>query len=251
MNQLEGRTALVTGASRGIGKAIALAFAEQGADVALLARDTERLGQVAALIRDRGRKALVVTCDVTDREALKLGIDVVFTELGGLDIVVNNAGGNSFSSPFATMRRSGWEKTMELNLGSTYEVCQAVGPRLLEAKRGSVINVASVAGLMAVPTMAHYGAAKAAVLSLTKTLAVEWAWAGVRVNALVPGWIETDLTEYARSTPEVGQSLLSRVPMGRWGKVEEMTGPAIFLASDASSFVTGQALVADGGLMAG
>ncbi len=248
MNSLEGRTALITGASRGIGRAMALAFAEAGADVAVLARDVDRLGEVADAVQRQGRRALVLPCDVTDTEALTESVRSAVDGLGGLDVVVNNAGGNSFSTPFVSMRRSGWEKTLALNLGSTYAVCQAVGPHLLERRRGSVINVASVAGLLATPTMAHYGAAKAAVLSLTRTLAAEWAWAGVRVNALVPGWIETDLTEFAREDEATGDALLARVPMGRWGRVEEMTGPALFLASDASSFVTGHALVADGGM---
>lgn len=248
MITLEGRTALVTGASRGIGRAIALAFAEAGADVALLARDTERLGEVADGVQAHGRRAVVLRCDVTAPEALRGAVAAAIDGLGRIDVVVNNAGGNSFSTPFVSMRRSGWEKTLALNLGSTYDVCQAVGPHLLEARRGAIINVASVAGLLATPMMAHYGAAKAAVLSLTRTLAAEWAWAGVRVNALVPGWIETDLTEFARQDSATGDALLARVPMHRWGRVEEMTGPAVFLASDAASFVTGHALVADGGM---
>jgi 2-deoxy-D-gluconate 3-dehydrogenase len=151
-------------------------------------------------------------------------------------------------SPFVGMRHSGWQKTMALNLDSTVYVCQAVGPHLVERGRGSVINVSSVAGLGAVPFMSHYGAAKAAVLSLTRSLAVEWAHAGVRVNALLPGWVATDLTDFARTNEEMGHALISRVPMGRWATVAEMTGPAVFLASDASTFMTGQSLVVDGGL---
>jgi NAD(P)-dependent dehydrogenase (short-subunit alcohol dehydrogenase family) len=245
---LEGKTALVTGASRGIGRAIAEAFAHAGADVALLARDGDRLSEVATAVESAGRRVVVLVADVTDREAVQLGVTSAIERLGRLDIVVNNAGGNSFSMPFVGIRYSGWQKTVALNLDSTVHVCQAVGPHMIERGSGSVVNVASVAGLAAVPLMSHYGAAKAAVLSLTRSMAVEWAHAGVRVNALVPGWVATDLTGFARAEPGIEAGLLARVPMARWATAEEMTGPAVFLASDAASFMTGQQLVVDGGL---
>ena len=170
--------------------------------------------------------------------------------LGPLDIVVNNAGGNSFSMPLATMRFSGWEKTFRLNLDSVVHVTQAVLPSMIERKTGSIINVSSVAGLRGAPLMSHYAAAKAALVSLTQSLSIETAWAGVRVNALLPGWIETDLTGFLRDTDDTERALLSRVPMARWGRVDEIAQPAVFLASDASSFMTGQVLVVDGGLSA-
>jgi NAD(P)-dependent dehydrogenase (short-subunit alcohol dehydrogenase family) len=248
---LAGKTAIVTGASRGIGRAIALAYAEAGADLALLARDQERLEEVATGVRATGRKAFVLPCDVTDEEAVHRVVAAAIEELGHVDVVVNNAGGNNFSAAFVGMRMSGFDKVLRLNLQSTAYVCQAVGPHLLERKSGSVINVASVAGLRGTPFMAHYGAAKAAVLSLTATLAMEWAWAGVRVNALLPGWVETDLTDFARADEGTEKALIGGVPMQRWATVEEMAGPALFLASDASSFMTGQPLVIDGGLTAG
>jgi NAD(P)-dependent dehydrogenase (short-subunit alcohol dehydrogenase family) len=148
------------------------------------------------------------------------------------------------------MRFSGWEKTLKLNLDSIFHVTQAASEALMASGSASVINMSSVAGVSAVPMMAHYGAAKAAVVSLTKTLAVEWAWTGARVNALLPGWIETDLTEFLRDEggAEAGKALVGRVPMQRWGRVGEIAEPAVFLASSASSFMTGQVLVADGGL---
>jgi 2-deoxy-D-gluconate 3-dehydrogenase len=247
---LTGRTALVTGASRGIGRAIAEAYAAAGADVALLARNGDLLAEVAAAVEAHGRKALVLVADVTDREAVERSVRAAIDGLGGLDVVVNNAGGNSFMSPLTSMRYSGWQKTQALNLDSTLHVMQAVGEHLTGRGRGSVINVASVAGLSAVPLMAHYGAAKAAVLSLTRSAAVEWAHAGVRVNALVPGWVSTDLTEFARANSGIEEGLLSRVPMQRWATVEEIAAPAVFLASDASGFMTGQTLIIDGGLSA-
>jgi len=247
---LDGKVALVTGASRGIGRAIAEAYADAGADVALLARDSERLAEAAAAVQSRGRRAHVAVCDVTDADAVVAAVAGVGEALGGIDVLVNNAGGNSFSMPLAGMRFSGWEKTFRLNLDSVVHVTQAVLPGMIERKSGSIINIASVAGLRGAPMMSHYGAAKAALISLTQSLSVETAWAGVRVNALVPGWIETDLTGFLRDNPDAEKGTLSRVPMARWGRVGEIADPAVFLASDASSFMTGQVLVVDGGLSA-
>jgi 2-deoxy-D-gluconate 3-dehydrogenase len=248
--ELDGKVALVTGASRGIGRAIAIAFAEVGADVALLARDAERLAEVAVAVEAAGRRPYVAVCDVTDAAAIAIAVAGAVEALGPIDVLVNNAGGNSFSMPLAGMRFSGWEKTLRLNLDSTVHLCQAVLPSMLERKTGSIVNVSSVAGLSGAPLMSHYGAAKAAVISLTQSLAVETAWAGVRVNALVPGWIETDLTGFLRTSEEAEQGTLARVPMARWGTAQEIADPALFLASDASSFMTGQVLVVDGGLSA-
>jgi NAD(P)-dependent dehydrogenase (short-subunit alcohol dehydrogenase family) len=247
---LDGRIALVTGASRGIGRAIAETFAAAGAEVALVARDADRLAEVAAGVTATGRRALVLPCDVTDAEAVAGAVARTLDELGGVDVLVNNAGGNSFSMPLSAMRFSGWEKTMRLNLDSVVHVTQAVLPHMLERRTGVIVNVSSVAGLQGAPLMSHYGAAKAALISLTQSLALETAWAGLRVNALVPGWIETDLTDFLRASDDAERAALARVPMARWGRVDEIAQPALFLASDASSFMTGQVLVVDGGLSA-
>ena len=247
---LTGRRALVTGASRGIGRAIAVAYAQAGADVAILARNAELLDEVAAEVGQLGRRAVVRTADILDADATRAAVSAAIEELGGLDVLVNNAGGNSFSIPVAQMRMSGWEKTMRLNLDSVMHITQAALPALADGDGGSIINVSSVAGLRGAPTMAHYGAAKAALLSLTQSLALEVAWMGVRVNALVPGWIETDLTDFLRASEQAEQGTLSRVPMQRWGRAEEIAEPAVFLASSASAFMTGQTLVIDGGLSA-
>jgi len=248
MSQLQGKKAIVTGASRGIGHEIALEFARQGADVALIARSTDLLEQLATQISELGRAAVVRAADVTDADQIGAAIRGAIDELGGLDIVVNNAGGNSFSAPLVGMRFSGWQKTQRLNVESAVHVLQTAAPVLLEQKSGSVINLASVAGIVGAPLMSHYGAAKAAIISLTRSLAVEWAWAGVRVNTLLPGWIETDLTQFLRDAPDGGAGALARVPMQRWGTTAEIAAGAVFLASDASSFMTGQELVLDGGL---
>ena len=149
--------------------------------------------------------------------------------------------------PFPQLRFAGWAKVMRLNVDSAVHVLQAAAPHLLERRTGSVINVASVAGLSATPAMAQYGASKAALISLTRTLAVEWASTGVRVNALCPGWTATDLNRTLWENEEVYAGLTATIPMGRWARAEEMAGPAVFLASNASSFMTGQTLVVDGG----
>ena len=247
---LTGKRALVTGASRGIGRAIAIACARAGADVAVLARNAELLEEAADEVRALGRRAIVAQADVLDAQSTRAAVAAAIAELGGLDILVNNAGGNSFSIPVAQMRVSGWEKTLRLNLDSILHITQEALPALAERKDGSIINVSSVAGLRGAPTMAHYGAAKAALLSLTQSLAIETAWMGIRVNALVPGWIDTDLTDFLRASEEAEKGTLSRVPMQRWGTAEEIAEPAVFLASSAAAFMTGQALVVDGGLSA-
>ena len=244
---LTGRTALITGASRGIGAAIALALARHGADVALNSRTPDALAKIADEVRALGRRAVVVPADVTDVDAVRGMVDGAVAGLGHLDVVVNNAGGTAFMVPFTELRFVGWQKVMRLNTESVVHVLQAVGPHLLERRSGSVINVASVAGLGATPTLAPYGASKAACISLTRSVAVEWAHAGVRVNALCPGWTATDLNRNLWENEEVSAGMMTTVPMGRWGDAEEMAGPAVFLASDASSYMTGQVLVVDGG----
>lgn len=248
---LAGKTALVTGASRGIGQAIALGFADAGADVAISARTVDALEKLREDIEAMGRRCLVVPADVTDRTAVIQMVDAALTALGRLDVVVNNAGGTAFMVPFTDLRFVGWEKVMRLNVDSVLHVCQAVGPHMIERGAGSIINVASVAALGGTPTLVPYGASKAAVVSLTRSLAMEWGYAGVRVNALCPGWTATELNRHLWEDPSASAALTSGVPMGRWARAAEMVGPAVFLASDAASFVSGQTLVVDGGLSAG
>ena len=243
MFDLTGKTALITGASRGIGAAIAAAFVAAGAKVALNSRGAEQLQKTA----DEVGAAVVLPGDVTDDEAARAVVAGAIDGLGQLDVVVNNVGGNGVMVPFPQLRFAGWTKVMRLNVDSAVHVLQAAAPHLLERRTGSVINVASVAGLSATPAMAQYGASKAALISLTRTLAVEWASTGVRVNALCPGWTATDLNRTLWENEQVYAGLTATIPMGRWAKAEEMAGPAVFLASDASSFMTGQTLVVDGG----
>ncbi|GAA4510536.1 MULTISPECIES: SDR family NAD(P)-dependent oxidoreductase [Nonomuraea] len=244
---LDGKKALVTGASKGIGKAIALAYAEAGADVALTARSADALAEVAKEIQARGREAVVIPADLTDRDTAAAVVREAVAGLGHLDVVVNNAGGSNFLVEFKDLRLAGWDKIMRLNLDSAMAVCHAAAPHLLGRGSGSVINIASAAALGA-PFLAPYAAAKAGLVALTKTLALEWASAGVRVNALCPGWTATDLNRNLWDDESGGQATVANVPMRRWATVEEIAQPAVFLASEASSYMTGQMMIVDGGL---
>ncbi|MCA1834418.1 MAG: SDR family NAD(P)-dependent oxidoreductase [Actinomycetota bacterium] len=248
---LEGKRALVTGASRGIGAAIAIAFAEAGADVAVSARSESDLDEVAGKARATGHKAVVAPCDVTQRDQVYATVDRAVKELGGIDILVNNAGGSRFMAPLVNTREDGWEKGIRLNLDSVFWFCKAAGQHMLDRGSGSVINIASVAGVRSSPLLSFYGAAKAAVINLTKTLSIEWGESGVRINGIAPGWIKTDLNKALWSDPSTAQGMTNPVPLKRLGEVSDITGAAIFLASDAAAYVTGHTIVVDGGITAG
>ena len=244
---LTGKTAFVTGASRGIGRVVAVALAQAGADVALVARSADGLADTADDVSAAGRKALVIPADVTEEASVADAVAAAIDQLGQVDVVVNNAGGSNFMVPFRDLRLSGWDKLIKLNLTSAVYVCHAFAPHLLDRGSGSVINVASVAGVASAPLISPYGAAQAGLISLTKSLAVEWAGHGVRVNALCPGWTATDLNRNLWEDPVAGPGTVATVPMRRWARPEEMAGPAVFLASDASSYLTGQTIIVDGG----
>jgi NAD(P)-dependent dehydrogenase (short-subunit alcohol dehydrogenase family) len=247
--RLEGRTALVTGASRGIGRQAALTLAGAGAAVVLAARSKEDLAEVAAAARRAGAPdAIVVPTDVLDEEAVEAAVAAAVDGTGRLDVLVNVAGGQAFTAYVADTRTEGWDKVLGLNLRSVFVACKAAMAHLPPG--GSIVNVASIAGLTASPGLAAYGAAKAAVIALTRTLAVEAAAQGVRVNCLAPGWVRTELTRRMWSDPETSRALVAQVPMGRWADVEELAGPLLLLASDAGSYITGATLVVDGGLLA-
>jgi NAD(P)-dependent dehydrogenase (short-subunit alcohol dehydrogenase family) len=244
---LEGRNAFVTGASRGIGRAIAVAFAEAGANVALVSRSADALVDTQREVEARGRKALSLAADVADADAVRSAVDAAGEAFRSLDVVVNNAGAAPFRSTVTDTRIDGFEKYVRVNFFSAVYVVQAMAPRLIESGHGCVLNVASVGGLSAAPGVGYYGAAKAALISLTKTLAVEWAEHGVRVNALAPGWIETDMNALLREDPTSRDRMLGGIAMKRFGTPEEVADAAVFLCSDAASYITGEVLVVDGG----
>jgi 2-deoxy-D-gluconate 3-dehydrogenase len=247
--RLDGRTALVTGASRGIGQQAALTLAAAGAKVVLAARSAEDLGATAAAARRAGAPdAVVAVTDVLDEASVQAAVATAVEATGRLDVLVNVAGGQGFTASVTDTRTEGWDKVLSLNLRSVFVGCKAAMPHL--AAGGAIVNVASIAGFTASPGLAAYAAAKAAVISLTRTLAVEAAPHGVRVNCLAPGWVRTELTRRMWTDPETSRALVAQVPLGRWADVEELAGPLLLLASDAGSYITGATLVVDGGLLA-
>jgi NAD(P)-dependent dehydrogenase (short-subunit alcohol dehydrogenase family) len=244
---LAGKVAVVTGASRGIGRAIALGFAEAGADVAVAARSEDDLETLAKEIDSLGRRALVVRTDVTSREDVETLIDRTVAELDGIDVLVNNAGGSNFTSPLVGLRPAGWDKLLKLNLDSVFHGTQLAAQKMLEHGGGSIIQISSVAGIEGAPGLSPYSAAKGGVRLFTQAVAKELAGSGVRVNVIAPGWIETPLNDWMTKDRGILQSIEAMIPMGRIGQADEIVGAAIYLASDASSFVTGSTLVIDGG----
>jgi NAD(P)-dependent dehydrogenase (short-subunit alcohol dehydrogenase family) len=245
----ERRVALVTGASRGIGEETAVALARDGFDLALAARSVEDLGHTAQRCEAEGARTRIIPTDVTQESQVRNMVGKAAADLGRLDVLVNNAGGSSFMAPITETRPEGWEKLLRLNLTHVFWALQEAG-RVMAARGsgGAVVNIASIAGLKASPGLAAYGAAKAALISLTRTAAAEWGPAGIRVNGIAPGWVRTDLNEFLWSDPEAGPKMVERTALGRWGEAGEIAEVVAFLASDAASYLTGQTIVVDGGL---
>ncbi len=243
---LGGKTALVTGGGTGLGRAMALALAEAGADVALAARRIEKLEEVAGEIRGMGRRSATVSLDLTEEESAGAAVSTAERALGPLDILVNNSG-ISGAGWAADLPLEEWDRVMATNLRGAFLMCQAAGRGMIERKGGVIINVASVAGMVGIKMLSAYSASKGGLIQLTKTLALEWARHGVRVNALAPGYFLTDINR-EMFTSEPGEHMIkAHIPMGRVGIPDELEGAVVFLASDASRFMTGAALVLDGG----
>jgi NAD(P)-dependent dehydrogenase (short-subunit alcohol dehydrogenase family) len=249
---LEGKTAIVTGGGTGIGKAIALEFARAGADVAVCSRKLEHLEPVAKAVHDLGRRSFAMAVDVRQEDQVKAMVERAVQEFGRLDVMVNNAGA-SFRAKPEDISINGWNSVVGINLNGVFLGCKWAGRQMMQQKTGGVIvNISSIAGVYGSTMMSHYGAAKAAVITLTRELGVAWARKGIRVNGIAPGPVETEgyLDVLHKTDPEAEKTykaVASRVGMGRWGKVEEIAYPAIFLASDASSWMTGETIVVDGG----
>jgi len=246
---LTGKTAVVIGGTTGIGHALSLGLADAGADVVASSRRSEEVEKTAAEIVAKGLRTLSIPSDVKDRASLVTLRDAVLAEFGKVDILINCAGMTK-RAPTLTFSEEDWANILETNLTGTLRGCQIFGEPMLAAGYGRIINIASLSTFVALYEVAAYAASKAAVASLTKSLAVEWSKRGVLVNAIAPGVFRTELNADLLDNTPRGQELLLRTPMGRFGKTEELIGAAIFLASDAASFVTGQTLVVDGGFLA-
>jgi NAD(P)-dependent dehydrogenase (short-subunit alcohol dehydrogenase family) len=247
--ELNGKTAVVIGGTSGIGRAIAHGLADAGANVVASSRRSEEVDKTAAEIEEKGRKTLRITSDVADKLTLQNLLDHCVKEFGKVDILVNSAGVTK-RTPTLDLPEDEWNWIMDTNLTGTLRACQVFGKHMVENGYGRIINIASLSTFVALYEVAAYAASKAAVASLTKSLAIEWSQHGVNVNAIAPGVFKTALNTQLLESTERGKEFLTRTPMKRFGKVEELAGAAVFLASDAASFVNGEILVVDGGFLA-
>ncbi len=246
---LNGKSAVVIGGTSGIGRAIAMGLAEAGADCAPTSRRLDQVEVTASEIEALGRRSLRATSDVTDRTSLQQVLDAAVKTFGKVDILVNSAG-RTKKAPTIDFSEKDWNDILETNLTGILRACQVFGPHMMERRYGRIINIASIGSFLGMLQVAAYSASKAAVASLTQSLAIEWAPHGVCVNAIAPGVFRTSLNEKLLDGTPRGNEWLMRTPMKRFGKVEELAGAAVYLASDAASYTTGSVLIVDGGILA-
>ncbi len=249
ITDLSNRTAVVIGGTSGLGRAIAVGLARSGANVVATGRRAELVEEVCAEIETINQKTLRQIVDVSSRESIDALRDAAIKQFGGIDVLVN-AAGRTARTATKEVSESEWQTILDTNLNGTLRACQSFYEPLKQSGRGRIVNIASLASFVAFHEVAAYGASKAAVLALTKSLGCEWAKDGICVNALVPGVFPTELNEKLLNGTARGQEIITRTPMKRFGRAEELVGAAIFLASDAASFITGQSIAVDGGYLA-
>ena len=246
---LTGKRALITGSSQGIGIALAKGLADAGAEIVLNGRDAGKLAKAAAVLRDAGATVHELTFDVTDHAAVRAAVDAFEAETGPIDILINNAG-MQHRTPLENFPADAFERLLQTNIASVFHVGQACARHMIARGAGKIVNICSVQTALARPGIAPYTATKGAVANLTKGMATDWARHGLQCNGLAPGYFETPLNQALVDDPEFTAWLAKRTPAGRWGKVEELVGTAIFLSSAASSFVNGTTVFVDGGISA-
>lgn len=245
---LNGKVALVTGAGRGLGEAVALGLAKAGADVAIVDLDIKAAQDVALKAQNLGRKAIAIQANVCVSDDVKEMVNSVINNFGTIDILVNNAGIQR-RNPCIEMTEEDWDAVIDVNLKGAFLCCKEVGKIMVKNRKGKVINITSLLGTVAQPNRGPYAASKGALVQLTKVLALEWAPLGINVNALGPGYFLTDLNKKLMDDKEEFDKLTSKIPMGRWGTLEDIVGPAVFLASEASDYMNGHVLYVDGGYL--
>lgn len=248
--ELTERVVLVTGGSKGIGKALAMGFADAGAKVAVVSRQLAACEAVVDAIKQRGGQAFALSADVGKMQDAERTINSIIDTYGRLDVLVNNAGVNSVREALLVTEDE-WSRVIDINLKAVFFWAQAAAKSMAQQHRGKIINVASVGGVIGESKMAAYAASKAGVISITKSLAREWARHGILVNSLAPGYVRTEMNDEAFEDEKMYKSIVSSVPLRRIGEVGDLVGPAIFLASDASNFITGHTLFVDGGRLTG
>jgi NAD(P)-dependent dehydrogenase (short-subunit alcohol dehydrogenase family) len=244
---LDDRVAVVTGASRGIGRAVALGLSDAGAVTVLVGRDGDALAAVAAEIESAGGQALPIPADVGIEHEVDAMAAAVVDRFGRIDILVNGAGISPVYRRAEAIDDAAWSDIIDTNLTGTFHVCRTVGRVMLRQRSGAIVNIGSIGGSVGLPRLAAYSASKGGVSALTRVLALEWAASGIRVNAVAPAFIATDLTQGLIDNAELNRSIIDQTPLGRIGRAEEVVGPVLFLASDAASYITGHTLLVDGG----
>lgn len=250
MFNLEGKVAIVTGGSRGFGKAMALGLADAGADVVVASRTQADLDRVAEEIRSKGRRSLAIAADITDMDSVKNLAAKTIEAFNKIDILVNNAGQGQ-NLPFLNISEEVWDQIINVNLKGCFLCTQVIGGYMFKAKSGRVINISSAMGTYPLPFLAHYAASKGGINAMTKSLAQEWATRGITVNAIAPSYFATEINKHAMEDVGISKLIMSKTPVNRWGQVEELLGLVVYLASDASSYMTGAILPLDGGWSAG
>lgn len=244
---LEGKTVIVTGGSRGIGVTMAKAFADAGANVVVASRNLEKCKEVVAQIEAQGGKALPIELDIRSEESARSMAKKTLEHFGSIDVLVNNAGISPFMAPMETTKPSGFEKIMDVNLTGAFLCSQAVSEHMISKGNGKIINISSSSAAVPVKGIGAYAVSKTALIQLTKTLAYEWGRHNITVNAIAPGFMDAGVAENVKDQDQFFEEILYRTPLGRTGKATELVGALLLLASDASSYITGQTIFIDGG----